>query len=165
MISILLFICFGERSLITKWINQVLPYMQPNSTFLFQIILTNKFQFRCVKKVIIFRNVMSGIMMTVFVRLPQPYFVFLGITFYIIHQVTPERPGCRDVALFDRGGEYRSAATSGPVCTQQLSLLMIDWFNWFIVLNATFSNISQPVLVVEEAGIPGENQHPWESNW
>ena len=34
------------------------------------------------KKVIIFRNVMSGIMMTVFVRLPQPYFIFLGITFY-----------------------------------------------------------------------------------
>jgi hypothetical protein len=33
---------------------------------------------------------------------------------------------------------------------------------WYIVLNATFSNISatgilwQPVLVVEEAGVPGE---------
>jgi hypothetical protein len=33
------------------------------------------------------------------------------------------------------------------------------------VLNATFGNISaislQPVLVVEEAGIPGENHRPW----
>jgi hypothetical protein len=34
----------------------------------------------------------------------------------------------------------------------------------FIVFNATFSNISaiswRPVLVVEEAGIPGENHRP-----
>jgi hypothetical protein len=33
----------------------------------------------------------------------------------------------------------------------------------------TFSNISaiswRPVLVVEEAGVPGENHQPWESNW
>jgi len=39
----------------------------------------------------------------------------------------------------------------------------------FIVLNATFSNISailwRPVLVVEEAGVPGENHRPWASNW
>jgi hypothetical protein len=35
-------------------------------------------------------------------------------------------------------------------------------------LNATFSNIStiswRPVLVVEEAGVPGENHRPWASN-
>ena len=40
---------------------------------------------------------------------------------------------------------------------------------WFIVLNATFSNISailwQPVLVVEEAGVPGEKHRPWANNW
>jgi len=34
---------------------------------------------------------------------------------------------------------------------------------------ATFSNISaiswQPVLVVEEAGVPGEIQRSWASNW
>jgi hypothetical protein len=36
---------------------------------------------------------------------------------------------------------------------------MIDWL---IVFNATFSNISAPpVLVVEEAGVPGENHRPW----
>jgi len=39
----------------------------------------------------------------------------------------------------------------------------------FFVLNATFSNISaiswRPVLVVEEAGVPGENHRPWVSNW
>ena len=40
---------------------------------------------------------------------------------------------------------------------------------WFIVFNATFSNISaiswQSVLVVEEAGLPGENHRSWASNW
>jgi hypothetical protein len=40
--------------------------------------------------------------------------------------------------------------------------------DWFIVFNVTFSNISaiswRPVLVVEEAGVPGENHHPWASN-
>jgi hypothetical protein len=39
----------------------------------------------------------------------------------------------------------------------------------FIVFNATFSNISVissgPVLVVGEAGVPGENHRPWASNW
>jgi len=39
----------------------------------------------------------------------------------------------------------------------------------FIVLNATFSNISaiswRPVLVVEEAGVPGENYLPCAGNW
>ena len=40
---------------------------------------------------------------------------------------------------------------------------MIDWF---VVLNATFSNISAiSVLVVEEARVPGENHRPWASNW
>ena len=40
---------------------------------------------------------------------------------------------------------------------------------WFIVFNATFSNISatswRPVLVVEEAGVLGENHRPWASIW
>jgi len=39
----------------------------------------------------------------------------------------------------------------------------------FIVFNATFSNISAiswpPVLVVEEAEVPGESHRPWASNW
>jgi hypothetical protein len=43
------------------------------------------------------------------------------------------------------------------------------WCDWFLVLNVTFSNISAiswwPVLVVEEAGVPGENHRPWASNW
>jgi hypothetical protein len=37
-----------------------------------------------------------------------------------------------------------------------------------LVFNDTFSNISaiswRPVLVVEEAGVPGENHRPWASN-
>ena len=40
---------------------------------------------------------------------------------------------------------------------------------YFWCFNATFSNISaiswRPVLVVEEAGVPGENHRPWASNW
>jgi hypothetical protein len=41
----------------------------------------------------------------------------------------------------------------------------------FFVFNATFSNhdfsyISwRPVLMVKEAGVPGENHRPWASNW
>jgi hypothetical protein len=38
----------------------------------------------------------------------------------------------------------------------------------FLVFNATFSNISaiswRPVLVVEEAGVLGENHRHWASN-
>ena len=40
---------------------------------------------------------------------------------------------------------------------------------WFLVFNATFSNISsiswRPLLVVEEVGVPGENHRPLASNW
>jgi hypothetical protein len=40
---------------------------------------------------------------------------------------------------------------------------------YFIVLNATFNNISaiawRSGLVVGEAGVPGENHRPWASNW
>ena len=47
--------------------------------------------------------------------------------------------------------------------------MIYDWLiDLFIVLNATFSNISaipwRPVLVVEEAGVPGENHRPWAGN-
>ena len=40
---------------------------------------------------------------------------------------------------------------------------------FFWCFNATFNNISaiswRPVVVVEEAGVPGENHRPWASNW
>jgi hypothetical protein len=43
-------------------------------------------------------------------------------------------------------------------------MILIDFWSF----NATFSNISaiswRPVLVVEKAGVPGENHRPWESN-
>jgi len=49
----------------------------------------------------------------------------------------------------------------------KISIIINDFF--FLVFNATFSNISaiswRPVLVVEEAGVPGENHRPWASNW
>jgi len=47
-----------------------------------------------------------------------------------------------------------------------------ELFNYIFELwcfNATFSNIVaiswRPVLVVEKAGIPGENHRPWANNW
>ena len=43
------------------------------------------------------------------------------------------------------------------------------WFDWFMVLNATFNNISviswQSILLVEETGAPGENPRPATSHW
>ena len=46
---------------------------------------------------------------------------------------------------------------------------ILDWLIDFWCFNATFNNISaiswRPVLVVEEAGVPGENHRPWASNW
>ena len=47
--------------------------------------------------------------------------------------------------------------------------VVIDLIFDFCSFNITFSNISaiswRPVLVVEEAGVPGENHRPWASNW
>jgi hypothetical protein len=44
---------------------------------------------------------------------------------------------------------------------------LLDWF--FFIYCTTFSNIPaiswRPVLVVEEAGVPGENHWTWTSNW
>jgi hypothetical protein len=51
---------------------------------------------------------------------------------------------------------------------KKIAIYSVDLIG-FIVCNATFSNISaiswRPVLVVEEAGVPGENHRPWASNW
>ena len=49
-----------------------------------------------------------------------------------------------------------------------------NWFflrlvGWFMVFSVTFNNISviswRSVLLVEETGIPGENQRPAASHW
>jgi hypothetical protein len=50
-----------------------------------------------------------------------------------------------------------------------LNTSFVDDLIDFWYFNATFSNISaiswRPVLVVEEAGIPGKNHRPCASNW
>jgi hypothetical protein len=60
-------------------------------------------------------------------------------------------------------GDFNTAVTD-PGCFVPLHLKVCLY-----VLNATFNNISaiswQSVLVVEEAGVPGENHRPWASNW
>ena len=52
---------------------------------------------------------------------------------------------------------------------QCADLFFIFIFFYFWCFNATFNNISaiswRPVLVVKEAGVPGENHRPWASNW
>ena len=49
------------------------------------------------------------------------------------------------------------------LCSVRFDLIL------FLVFNATFSNISaiswRLALVVEEAGVPGENHRPWANNW
>ena len=54
-----------------------------------------------------------------------------------------------------------------------IEVLNINFFSIYILIfwcfNANFSNISaiswRPVLVVEEAGVPGENHRPRANNW
>jgi hypothetical protein len=66
----------------------------------------------------------------------------------------------------------------GPGWLNELSHWIISSFNLthdlilifdFWCFNTTFNNISaiswRPVLVVEEAGVPGENHRLWASNW
>ena len=49
------------------------------------------------------------------------------------------------------------------------SIELIMVVGWFMVFNATFNNITaiswQSVLLVEEAGVPGENHRPAASHW
>ena len=53
--------------------------------------------------------------------------------------------------------------------TAQCLFSRIDLIFDIWCFNATFNNISaiswRPVLVVEEAGVSGENHRPWASNW
>ena len=48
------------------------------------------------------------------------------------------------------------------------NLMLIDWFGWFMVFNATFNNISViswwSVLLVEETEVPRENHRPVKSH-
>jgi hypothetical protein len=62
---------------------------------------------------------------------------------------------------------YHTMTTPGRIRGLPSNLVKLNI--WFVVFNFTFSNISdiswRPVLVVEEAGVPGENHWPWASNW
>ena len=56
---------------------------------------------------------------------------------------------------------------NGQLYTRHYDKRFNDFDFW--CFNATFTNISailwRPVLVVEEAGVHGENHRPWASNW
>ena len=64
--------------------------------------------------------------------------------------------------------EVNGSIVINMISTHIILALLWFWFD-FWYFNSTFSNIStiswRPVLVVEEAGVPGENHRPWASNW
>ena len=72
--------------------------------------------------------------------------------------------------------EYIASTMGSFTCICVLSVMLNSFLCSFtsifdltlFVFNATFSNIStilwQPVLVIEEAGVPGENHRPWAGN-
>jgi len=69
-----------------------------------------------------------------------------------------------------KNDKSRENVKSGTSFTSGKILSFFSFFVvGFLVFNATFSNISaiswRPVLVVEEAGVPGEHHRPWTSNW
>jgi hypothetical protein len=65
-----------------------------------------------------------------------------------------------------RSFSHWNSFLSKNIFIERLTIWLIDWF---VMFNVTFSNISaiswRPVLVVEEARVPGENHRPWASNW
>ena len=56
-----------------------------------------------------------------------------------------------------------------PTLLVSLLSSTLFWSLWFMVFNATFNNISViswlSVLLVEETGVPGENNRPVASHW
>jgi hypothetical protein len=47
-----------------------------------------------------------------------------------------------------------------------ISMTLINLIAWCLMpLSAIFQLSWRPVLVVEEAGVPGEINQPWASNW
>jgi hypothetical protein len=94
----------------------------------------------------------------------------INITQQLKHLITMYKLFCRMYSHYlhkTLGQSYYPTAEDFDYHVRQ----SIEMFNnyWFIVLNATFSNISsiswRPILVVEEAGVPGENHRPFASNW
>ena len=66
-------------------------------------------------------------------------------------------------------GEIKLTTVNVPHDNDDTPLILVIYLILFLVFNATFSNISaiswRPDLVVEDAGVPGENHRPWASNW
>ena len=109
-------------------------------------------------------------------------FVFcLFLCFVCFRPVTcvPNIRSVSGLSIFDNSlvflRETVPSLESERSCVIEVSSLLLHFvptvwlIGWFLVYNATFSNISpiswRPVLVVEEAGVPEENHWPWASNW
>ena len=70
------------------------------------------------------------------------------------------------MTLFQEGNTVSNNKLIFPVALKIVEDWLIDF--WCFKINATFSNISailwRPLLVVEEAEVPGENHQPWANN-
>jgi len=73
--------------------------------------------------------------------------------------------GCNESEIYTFRTSVYDVTTIACDTSDEVDLIDLD----FWCFNATFRNISaiswRPVLVVEEAGILGENHRPWASNW
>ena len=80
-------------------------------------------------------------------------------TICIRHAMNNHKPVKEKNFFFKQYYCYRIVKPRHPLCNE---------FE-YLVFNATFSSVSaiswRSVLVVEEAGVPGENHRPWASNW
>ena len=128
----------------------------PNETFKCLNLLEHQSSFP-VTDVIIVRFVHLGNC------LPYSFLIF-GFMYVFLHLLSSH------LSIFCLA--YICIGCTSPLSRMQCTayvMIFNDLKIWFIVLNATVSNISalswRPVLVVEEAGVPGENHRPWTSNW
>jgi hypothetical protein len=117
--------------------------------------------------------------------------MYTQVTLYVIllmtyaHKITEMFEDIKRVIWNQRSTGTRLMFVHGPSQNMDLQRFLsyfvvrcrfaaIDWiigyfFYDFWCFNATFRNSSalswRPVLLVEEAEVPGENHRPWVSNW
>ena len=92
--------------------------------------------------------------------------VFLRLVYHMI-PLSQNCPFLISPSVFSN--VYFSDEQSNPWISCDIMVLSIAWLIDLWCFISTFSNISaiswRPVLMVEEARLPGENQRLWASNW
>ena len=76
------------------------------------------------------------------------------------------RESCCVIMALRRNFQDKWLENQSSCCHTYITL---HWLVWFMVLNATFNNISviswRSVWLVEETGLPGKNHRPVASHW